>query len=631
MNYRTDIDGLRAIAVAAIVLFHINPTAIPGGFIGVDVFFVISGFLITASIRQHLEISSFSLWDFYARRVRRLFPALFAMLAGTGLLAYLFLLPSELTEFSRSALATLTYVSNIFFFTRTDYFAPAADTTVLLHTWSLSVEEQFYLLLPALLIFLRHESRSRLVLSLLLVAGISLALSEMLVRHDEAAAFFLSPSRFWQFLLGGVTALGIAAFRARPVPQQLIAALGLVGLAACLVTFRSDRPFPGLDALSPTLATCLVLYGCSVGFGPTHWLLSLRPLQWIGRWSYSIYLWHWPAIVFYRLTVNPTPSPVEQVLLGIASVTLGALSYYAVEIPTRRLRIGRPKAIVAGSLLATAGAAAIAFVPIWDGGLPQRFSPDQIRTAQYLKHTIASSGPKNCFLTSRNSGSDEYNEAECIKAADGRKSLLLIGDSHAAHFAATLPQFFPDYAISQVTASGCRPLSPTAGEERCTTLIERAVSRYIPEQRFDLILISARWAPADPAKLAKFIQGIGTAPNIAVIGPNVEYATPLPRLLVQASLNGSTRIIEQADHHEKVARIDAAVRAAVAVTPATYFSVVEVQCPNRRCRTHGPDGAPYLFDTNHFTDAGAALVLAALRERLTGQPAGNSTTANVTR
>jgi peptidoglycan/LPS O-acetylase OafA/YrhL len=617
VSYRVDIDGLRAIAVAAIVLFHINPNALPGGFVGVDVFFVISGFLITASIRQQLETSRFSLWDFYARRVRRLFPALFAMLAGTSILAYLYLLPSELIEFSKGALATVTYVSNIFFFTQADYFAPAADTTVLLHTWSLSVEEQFYLLLPALLILLRHQSRQGLVLSLLVVACCSLVLSTLLVRYNESAAFFLSPSRFWQFVLGGVTALAMPSLRPRPFLRQIAAAAGTIGLVVCFATYRSSQPFPGLLALPPTIATCLVLYGCSARNGPVWKALALPPLQYLGRWSYSIYLWHWPVIVFYRLTISPTPTPTEQALLALAVVVLGAASYYLVETPTRRMQITRPKLVIGSSLLITCGMAAIAMVPILDNGLPKRFSPDQLAIARHLNDKTAGNGSKDCFLLHP---SQEFNEPDCIKGSNGRKRLLLIGDSHAVHFRAMLPKFFPDYDISQATAIGCRPIWPTEGKEKCVALIRRALLEFIPEKKFDLIIISARWRATDAPKLGEFIRNIGVNSRVVVVGPSQEYVAALPRLLVQASLNISPSILERASKYGDLVSIDARIREAVSKTDAEYFSAIDIQCPNARCMATSAAGVPYLYDGHHFTKEGAALILAPLREALEAAP-----------
>ena len=262
-GYREDIDWLRAIAVMAVIAFHFEVTGVYGGFVGVDIFFVISGYLIAGGIRAEVERNSFSFLRFYELRLRRLFPALFVMIAATAIPSLHYLLPSERTEFFRSIAAVVTFTSNFFFYFQTGYFDHAAVEKPLLHTWSLAVEEQFYLTLPLLLWALYRGFRSKLALSATLgvIALISFVLSIWLMNTGRSAeAFFMSPPRAWEFLMGGLLATPGLPILRNAIAQRIVRGVALVLLAIPIFALRQGPGFPGFNALAPCIGAAMFIW-----------------------------------------------------------------------------------------------------------------------------------------------------------------------------------------------------------------------------------------------------------------------------------------------------------------------------------------------------------------------------------
>lgn len=288
-TYRPDIDGLRAVAVLGVILYHFEVWPFSGGFVGVDVFFVISGYLITGIIANDLQADRFSILTFYQRRVRRILPALVACVAATSVAGLFILLPNELQDLGQSLIATALFASNIYFWSQSGYFAPAADTQPLLHTWSLAVEEQFYIAFPLILAAVWRWNRRALVPTLLVLALLSLGVSAYQVQQAPQAAFYLSIGRGWELLVGSLIAL--CRSHLDKVPATC-AWLGLAAIVASLVGYNEQMPFPGLAALLPCLGAAAIIVsapGTMVGN-----FLSSSPMRGIGLISYSLYLWHWP-------------------------------------------------------------------------------------------------------------------------------------------------------------------------------------------------------------------------------------------------------------------------------------------------------------------------------------------------
>ncbi len=342
MHYRSEIDGLRALAVLPVILYHAGLPGFPAGFVGVDVFFVISGYLISSILLNELQAGTFTLSGFYERRARRILPALFLVLATCLPLAWWLLLPHELEGFARSLIAVILFLSNLLFWQESDYFAAEAELIPLLHTWSLAVEEQFYLLFPLLLLLGWRLGKTRLTVLIVLVATLSLAFSEWLWRVDAGANFYGLPSRAWELMLGALAALYL---HQRPQPGGWLAqGLALLGLALVLgsaMLLDNSLPFPSLYALLPTVGATLIILFATPNNGAGK-LLSLPPLVGVGLISYSAYLWHQPLLVFAR--IQPYREP-DAWLLGTTaalSLLLAWLSWRFVERPFRvRQRFSR--------------------------------------------------------------------------------------------------------------------------------------------------------------------------------------------------------------------------------------------------------------------------------------------------
>jgi peptidoglycan/LPS O-acetylase OafA/YrhL len=376
MQYRADIDGLRAVAVLPVVSYHagIGPA---GGFAGVDIFFVISGFLITSIIVHDLEHHKLSLLRFYEKRIRRLFPALFAMILITTFVASFILLPGDLVKYSKSAIAALAFVSNFYFYSDIGYFNESADLKPLLHTWSLGVEEQFYLLAPlALAVFYRFLPRWSWLCLIGLAVGISFGLGIWLGGH--AAGFYLPFARAWELGIGMLLAL----FAQRITISRIFVAdlIGLVSVALIFGTYFtvSDMTaWPGVAALAPVLgATGIIVAGTHPNALVAR-SLSKAPIVFFGKISYSLYLWHWPLIVLVGYGAFRPFNTFESLLLIVSAILIATLSWRWIEEPIRQRRVLRSPNVMFGSGLASALLLVSGLFLVVDSkGFPDRVDPE---------------------------------------------------------------------------------------------------------------------------------------------------------------------------------------------------------------------------------------------------------------
>lgn len=383
-RYRADIDGLRAVAVLPVMFFHAGIGPFSGGFVGVDVFFVISGFLITSLLLKDLETGSFSIAHFYERRARRILPALTAMLLAVTFAACIIYPPTQLAAFGERLFATALFYANIHFWQIADYFAPQASELELLHVWSLAVEEQFYLFFPPLLwAAWRWTSRRMLVALIGAATLISFALAVYGVAKMPLAAFYFLPFRAWELALGALLALGVMPALSLRAAQAL-ALLGVALLAVANLAISEATPFPGWAAALPCLGAALVIYAGQHHAGTlVGRLLSTRPMVGVGQISYSLYLWHWPLLVMPALYWGRPLTTGEAWVTVFVSLLLAWLSWKYVEAPFRRRGKGRPSSrgplLVAGATVA--GLAALGVALSASGGLPSRVSP-QVRAIE---------------------------------------------------------------------------------------------------------------------------------------------------------------------------------------------------------------------------------------------------------
>lgn len=467
IGYRKDIDGLRAIAVLSVILFHAGVSFIGGGFVGVDVFFVISGFLITSILIQEKESGTYSLTNFYERRIRRIFPALFLIIAVTIALSWLYFLPKDMYEFAQSLIAVPFFSSNILFWKSSGYFDTDSELKPLLHTWSLAVEEQYYILFPIFLSLTWNIKRNRMISLFIAIILMSLILSIWGSYYKPIAAFFLLPSRIWELGLGALTAFYCLKKEPQVISnlyRQIGSLSGLVLIFASVLLYDANTPFPGLYALPPTIGTILVILFSTPDtlVGKT---LGAKPLVAIGLISYSAYLWHYPLFAIYRYDSLIEPDQTILLVLSALSLILAYFSWKFVEIPFRkkgaisRKNIFRLAAIASVTII-TFGAIAYTKNGFESYYILKRLSPEDKKNYQILKgidngnHEMLDN--QDCHFWNKTIDENFLKRFETCQKKYG-KAVIILGDSHAMNLYNIIARASPDPFIAGLAQGGCRP------------------------------------------------------------------------------------------------------------------------------------------------------------------------------
>jgi len=628
--YREDIDWLRAIAVLAVVAFHFEAPAVFGGFVGVDIFFVISGYLITGIIQSEVQSGTFSFVRFYERRVRRLLPALYAMVALTAIPSFHYLLTSERLELFRSIAAVVTFTSNFFFWFQTGYFDHAAVEKPLLHTWSLAVEEQFYLALPVLLWGLLRVARNRRVAVPVTLGALGLAsfaLGIWLMGTERSAnAFFMSPPRAWEFLVGGLVATpGLPVLR-HALAQQIARGLALVLLAIPIFSLRQGPGFPGFNALLPCIGAAIFIWS---GIGvPTPARARYSPLpvaRFFGQISYSLYLWHWPLFTFARFSKSSLVLDAsDKIALFALTVAISYLSWRLVEqpfrlkalVPTRRAAF---RIAGLGTAVLLAGSAG--------GIVASSATSDADRAALQLEsynaypfQPLYRSG--TCFAPVNGILGDA-----CLALVSGKTNVLLWGDSLAAHYVHGLVRTTDSTPLNimQATQAACMPTFNAAvqGNASCRSFAAQ-MDGFFRDRKPDLVMLSADWLeyarpPRFEGMIADLKQTIarlnGSGIAVVVLGPAVQFRARLPSMLMRAQLRGIDPLPQDFVLPD-IFVLDQMMRAALpAQEKFSYISVVDTICPARQCPlTAG--GIPLAWDHAHLTAEGSAYVMERLVPKL---------------
>lgn len=536
-GYRPDIDGLRAVAVLAVVLNHLSAALVPGGYVGVDVFFVISGYLITGIIQRELAEGSFTFKRFYERRVRRIFPALFVMLIVTIAVGYFLLLPSDYVSTLRAALSTVFFSSNVFFWRELadGYFAPDAKFNPLLHTWSLAVEEQFYIAFPCVLLAYHRFHKVGVYRVVAVLALLSFALGVVLIQNKAVAVFFLSPTRAWELLAGALLALKVL-----PVPRTWLWCEVTVGtgvaaiLLACFV-FDDKTIFPGWAALLPVCGTALVIMGGTERRAAiAGWILQWRPMVCVGLISYSLYLWHWPLIVLTHYYIGLAPLKPHVTWLFFASLLLASISYHLVERPFRRPR--STHGAVQASVFWAAGLVGLAAVlfsvlGLWRNGFESRFAADVLALENARAPTIPF---KAC--------DGQLNMPGCkLGVADVKASVLVWGDSFAMAWAPALDSIFTSQNKSGVLAStsGCPPFYDASFDfdKVCVSKNAAVFKKLAENPAITTVFITGFWSLYFPIEAHPVSGAKGYRPDRAELS-----ATAL-KLTVQRLLDSGRNVV----------------------------------------------------------------------------------------
>lgn len=417
MRYRPEIDGLRAVAVIPVILFHAGITAFSGGFIGVDIFFVISGYLITSIILNESDSpGGFSFWRFYDRRIRRIIPALYLVLSVSAVFSYLYMLPDPLENFGQSLVATVLFSNNVLLTLTSGYWDLAVEFKPLVHTWSLGVEEQYYIVFPTLMLLLWRFARGRAFAVILAVAIASLLLTEWAYRATPSANFYLLHTRAWELLAGSLCA--IFSVRNGLLKSNWVSALGLVLIAVPIFAYGEWTPFPSLYALAPVLGTALIIM---FGTGGTvvAALLSTRPMVAVGLISYSAYLWHQPLFAFARIHGRAEPPAAIFYTLIVLTLILSGLTWWLVERPFRNRRAMKARLLYPLFAVTTALLLGAGYLFHATHGLPQRVFPEQLASASdmYISYNQRAFGLKR----------DRFSGEKEVK-------LLIIGNSFGRDF-----------------------------------------------------------------------------------------------------------------------------------------------------------------------------------------------------
>ncbi|MCB1932395.1 acyltransferase family protein [Accumulibacter sp.] len=653
-RYRPDIDGLRAIAIMAVVFYHAGFPGFSGGFVGVDVFFVISGFLITALLfNEAAATGRVSLSAFYARRVRRLMPAGLLVVAATLLLGALFMPPvsDEQRALARSAMAVAFFASNFYFFATTGgYFDAPSFSMPLLHTWSLAVEEQYYLLWPLLMLLLFRLSRpssgestmrTRVLWALAVMLAMSLALSVGFTGSHQDFSFYLLPARVWEFAIGGIVGLAGTAFyhRLRRWGEAL-AGVGLALIAFSVGVLDDGTPFPGSAAALPVFGAALLIVGMTANEqGRVRRLLASRPMVFVGLLSYSWYLWHWPLLSFYRIHGLGIRDLAGNAVVITVALILAWLTYIGIEHPVRTRRPWlfasvRPT-LFAGAAISLATLFLAAGLWGWREYQKSADAYSWIVTAQsdHHRHKQACSQPARPVA--------DLPLAECTYGPDrNHPKLLLWGDSHAMHLLPMLTEAFPEVAVYELTMATCVPLlgdesRPLLTGEKCLEFNRRVLQEIIALKNSGLegVVMSARWpmhfahqsiavadqrpgaAPPDATAMAQRRTAMQRSLDVTLttlerLGLRVVVLAPTPQLLYSApqcvALRGAAHCnVPRARNEFMLSDSTEALAEVISRHPNTrLIEPVDFFCDAQTCLAVR-DGRILYYDDDHITTAAA--------------------------
>lgn len=626
-GYRPDVDGLRGIAILAVLLFHFDLAGARGGFVGVDVFFVISGFLITGNILGEWRAGTWSFAGFYLRRVRRLFPALCVTLVAALLAASLLLMPHELEWFASTLIHASVSTSNLLFWQELGYFGPAVERTPLLHTWSLSVEEQFYLVWPLFLLALLRLGGVRLLMTMVALAGaLSLWGGQRLLGADAQAAFYLMPWRIFEFAAGA-----LLVWIPRPPPrlawlEEVVLLAGLGAILYAIARFDPATPFPGYHALVPCLGAAAAIHaGRARRVGV---LLGNRPLVAVGLISYSLYLVHWPLLVFAQFAAMRPLDGLERLGLMLCAIALAALMLRYVERPFRRASGSSGHLSPAAFGLASAGLTIALMwtattVLISDGWL-WRMRPEIRGPIATLDGVRGDRGRRfrmgQCHLNEHVGDTETaggFLDERCLVLLPDRPNYLVAGDSHGADRYVGLAAQYPEVNFLQMTGSGCRPLLDTHYSEfHCRERVDYLYRNFLPQTRVDGVILAARWEAGDiPALRATltYLQGLGM--RVILLGPAIEYSPWVPDLVFRyGRLDGLEDWVGRFTLPER-RELDQRLRQLSVETGAEYHSIIAAFCPSGTCPVLSREGDLLVVDYGHQSAAGALAVGRGLREQ----------------
>jgi len=614
-QYYQSIDGIRAIAVSIVVLFHAGVPYTSGGFIGVDVFFVISGFLIMNNILRDLANEDFSLSHFYIRRAARLLPALFTVVLVSLLVGFFTLGPNQLSHLAGSALAASFIVSNIFFWFESGYFAADAESLPLLHTWPLGVEEQFYLFWPLLILLVLsgiHKRNAIIVICLLWLA--SFAMSYLAYERNPSAVFYLLPFRVQEFTLGALIAFS-GQLKSDSL-RAIIAILSIWSVAYLTITVNGTYDGIFMEMVLPSLAAAGLVFGAASR--ELNWLLSSKVLVWLGKRSYSIYLVHWPIGVFLPLLFFEIErADYFPILVILLSLFLGFILHREIE---QRFRLSKKSSSYNFSMLATASLVSIVYRA--GNGIPQRLSADIRNAAMQFDEIVLATNQalqrEDCEVTGVNRIASEFRVDVCVPITSEQSSYLVLGDSLAANAYLVFSNAYPETEFGLLTIPGCPIRAPSQFTDRmgehCKAHYLFAFEELMNSARIDGVILASAWTEpfSDINEITALVNSKGLRP--IVVGENMEFYRDIPDIMF-----GSVKL-QSAMERVSVLQTRYSTRIGDLINTSLregteFVNLVDYQCqPN--CDVLDENARILYLDSNHITHAGGELFGARLRDGL---------------
>lgn len=667
MQYRREIDGLRSLAVIPVILFHAGSSIFKGGYVGVDVFFVISGYLITSIILSETVNGTFSLINFYERRVRRILPALFVVMLSSIAFALLWLSPYDMQEFARSIKYISLFISNILFYRQSGYFDTESELKPLLHTWTLSLEEQYYIIFPLVLMMVWKFAKNFLPHAFFFIATISLLYADHAVRINPDAAFFLLPSRIWEFMIGAYLAYLVVLKNIQPVANQFLGFLGLLLLLYSIFEFSDATPHPSFHTIIPTFGTALIIMYATKTTIVGRILGNPIPVG-IGLISYSAYLWHQPIFALYRHQSFTEPSKLTLGYLTALTFALAYVTWRFVEQPFRRREFINRKQIFTLAFIGSIFFILFGFLGKQTSGFAQRFAPDVL--VPINKAIESKKGRSKCWDILNVESS--LNDVCKLGSKSASTSFAIVGDSHAGSLSPALDDLALQTNISgkDFTYRACSIVSGnknnSSGEKNtvCGRLREDIMANLNTPNIPEILILSQRWAnliestpfdngeggfeklPAqakrgNPAnnnnKLAKMHYVTSTINQFVASGKTIVIIYPIPemgwsvtkRLLRIFSLNKKIAKEDASTSHEIFKKrnknaylaLDAVGKHKnlIRIYPEQIFCNTYVA---GRCVAH-VDGSPLYYDDDHLSRFGATLISKEIGEKLNWQKSVN--------
>lgn len=624
MKYRSEIDGLRALAVVPVLLFHAGFRAFSGGFVGVDVFFVISGYLITSILIHEFRAGDFSIGKFYERRARRILPALFLVLMACVPMAWIWLSPKDINDFSNSLIAISLFVSNFYFWLSSGYFETASELKPLIHTWSLSVEEQYYLIYPVFLWCIWRFGARVMIWVLILMLLTSLCVAQWLAYIKPIFAFYMLPTRSWELMIGGLAAIYASHINVKidckKMAHQIASIAGILLIIYAILFYDQTMGFPGLFALAPTIGTSLILL-----FATKNTLvgrvLGAQPMVWIGLISYSLYLWHQPLFAVARSIGPKEILPLDYLWLIALCFTLAYLTWKFVEQPFRSSKKISGRQVFRYTLIISMLGLATGVVCKYFSNYKNKYTVEEAIILSYENYDykpVLREG--KCFLDPEQNV--ESFSKDCLVNEGG--GILVWGDSHAAALSYGILRLFNN--VSQYTSSGCPPVTDLAIQDRpnCKAIndfVLNEIALFRPRH----VVMHANWSrygsqmvPKDLKKTIARIRAASPDTQVTVVGSVPRWDPSLPKLMIKKHAKLIPNETINNTSIPVLRSIDRQIEAEINLKGTKFLSTLAVLCQEGDCLvTTENDGAVSLvvWDDGHLTAAGSQFLVKILFNR----------------